>query len=203
VSLSTINGFDEATLSTAGLTAGAHTITAAYSGDRTFARSTANSLVETVNTISTPMATSMPAAVVGLKRFGFHDQQTTLVLRFSAVLDPVRAQDVSNYRIVTLSGRGRGASHIGHVTAISRAVYDPASLTVTLYPAERLDVHNIYRFTARGAMLEAQSASPNGQGNDDAPADYVAEITRATLAGPAPGLKVVARRWNLQRARSQ
>ena len=42
--------------------------------------------------------------VVTLVRFGFHAQQTSLVLTFSAALNPTPAQDVNNYQIATADG---------------------------------------------------------------------------------------------------
>ena len=90
------------------------------------------------------------AHVVSLKRFGFHMQPTSLVLTFSSALDPTRAEDVNNYQIVTMGGRGRNGDLVGHVTRVRAAVYDPATLTVTLHPSQRLDFHNIYRLTVDG-----------------------------------------------------
>ena len=88
--------------------------------------------------------------VVSLNCFGFHMRPTSLVLTFSSALDPTRAEDVNNYQIVTMGGRGRNGNLVGHVTAVRAAIYDPASLTVTLYPIQRLDFHNTYRLTVDG-----------------------------------------------------
>ncbi len=111
--------------------------------------------------------------VVSLKRFGFHMRPTSLVLTFSAALDPTRAEDVRNYQIVTMGGRGRYGTSVGHITRVRDAVYDPASLTVTLYPGQRLDIHNVYRLTvdgrtprgltgATGVPLESQGDGASG-----------------------------------------
>ena len=112
--------------------------------------------------------------VLSLKRFGFHMRPTSLVLTFSSALDPTRAEDVSNYQIVTMGGRGRNGDLVGHVTAVRAAVYDPATLTVTLHPSQRLDFHNIYRLTvdggtpkglmgATGVPLDSQGAGAPGR----------------------------------------
>ena len=61
--------------------------------------------------------------VASLVRFGFHMQQTSLVLTFSTALNPTPAQNVNNYQILTMNGTA---------IPISSAVYDPANLTVTL-----------------------------------------------------------------------
>ena len=56
--------------------------------------------------------------VVSVKRFGIHMQPTSLVLQFSALLDPTRAEDVNNYQIVTMGGRGRQGNLVGLVNRI-------------------------------------------------------------------------------------
>ena len=72
-----------------------------------------------------------PPTVVSLVRFGFHMQQTSLVLTFSSALDATPAANVNNYQIMT-SG--------GVVIPVRSAVDDPATLTVTLFPAQRLSL---------------------------------------------------------------
>ena len=69
-------------------------------------------------TVTTPAGTSAisaadqftfvvaPPTVVSLVRFGFHMQQTSLVLTFSSALDATPAENVNNYQIMT-SDRGR------------------------------------------------------------------------------------------------
>ena len=81
-----------------------------------------------------------------LQRFGFHAQPTTLVLTFSTLLDPTRAQDVRNYRLVCPHGR---------TIRITKAVYDPTANAVTLRPAQRLPLHESFVLTVNGM-------APNG-----------------------------------------
>ena len=117
-----------------------------------------------------------------VRRFGFHAQPTILVLSFSTPLDPSRAQDVNNYRLATLGGPGRDGSRVGRSIGVLTAVYDPSALTVTLRPAERLDIHNAYRLTVNGtapAGLAGPTGVPLGR-------DFVGLISRSTLDGPAP-----------------
>jgi hypothetical protein len=116
--------------------------------------------------------------VVSLKRFGIHAQPTTLVLTFDHPLDPTRAQDLGNYRLVSPHGRPIG---------IASAAYDPATPSVTLSPAHRLDIHYRYRLTVVGTgpygltdifglSLNAKDAGPGS--------DYVATVTRHNLVLP-------------------
>lgn len=116
------------------------------------------------------------------RRYGYHAQPTILVLSFSTPLDQARAQDVRNYQIVTLGGPGRGGSLHGHRIAVRAATYDPTTLTVTLYPAERLDIHNRYllsvNMTASGGLTGPTGGRLGG--------DFGAVISRSTLVGSAP-----------------
>jgi hypothetical protein len=124
-------------------------------------------------------------SVVTRQRFGVHMQPTSLVLTFSAPLDSARAEDVNNYRIVTMGGRGKNGALIGHVTPVRADVYNPATLTATLHPRQRLDFHNVYRLTVDGG-------SPNGlrgtrgipldsQGHGDPGNNYVTTLTAKDL----------------------
>jgi hypothetical protein len=138
--------------------------------------------------------------VVAVRRFGFHAQPTIVVLTFSEVLDPARAEDVHNYQIVTLGGHGRGGAHVGHVIAVRRAVYDPATRTVALYPSELLDIHNTYRLTVRGTpptgITSASGAPLNGSGAPGT--DFVGTIDRSTLAGTSRAFLRLDRRATLR-----
>ncbi len=123
--------------------------------------------------------------VMSVQRFGFHMQPTSLVLTFSAPLDPVRAEDVKNYQIVTMGGRGRKGDLIGHVTRVRAAVYNPAALTVTLFPRQRLDFHNLYRLIVDGATpngLRSATGIPlDSQGNGEPGINYVTAVSSKNL----------------------
>ena len=142
----------KATFDDSSLPVGSNPITAVYSGDPGHARNVSNPVTQVVTPAPTvtPTVASPPPAVVSLQRFGFHMQPTSLVLTFSTALDPASATDVSNYRITTLGGHGRGGSLVGHTTAIKKAIYDPSTFSVTLVPVGRLDIHNRYRLTVNG-----------------------------------------------------
>jgi uncharacterized repeat protein (TIGR01451 family) len=153
---------------------------------------TVTSTTSTNSASATNVATHvMPAmpVVMDVQRFGFHDQATDLVVFFNTPLAAAQAQDLDNYRIVTLGGPGRGGSLIGHVTRVRKAVYNAAAGTVTLYMAHRLDIHNRYRFTIAGAapdgLMGTDGVHLDGAANGIAGSDYVTEITEKTLAGRA------------------
>jgi hypothetical protein len=123
-------------------------------------------------------------SVVSLVRFGFHMEQTSLVLTFSAALDPTRAQNVNNYHILTMSGTA---------VAVSSAVYDPANLTVTLVPSQRLSLHVFYQLTVNGTtpngLTSATGVPLDGQGNGTPGTNYVRRFSGGILAGPAPAME--------------
>jgi CSLREA domain-containing protein len=181
----TVGAGGVATLRDSSLSVGAHAITAFYGGDAKYAQSTSTALTHTVADRSTAAPT-----VVSLQRFGFHMQPTSLVLTFSTALDAASVRHLANYRIVTLGGPGRGGSKVGHVTRVKRAIYDPSTYTVTLLPADRLDIHNRYKLTVNGSTATGLKGAGGLMldGDSDAPgSNYVAQINLQTLAGPAPG----------------
>jgi uncharacterized repeat protein (TIGR01451 family) len=104
------------------------------------------------STLST-MVTAPPAATGGPRVVALHPlvgrRKTQLVLTFSEQLDPTRAADRANYRLVALSGR-RGGSRSNRAIPLASAAYDPASRTVTLTPRGRLPVGRRYQLTVVG-----------------------------------------------------
>ncbi|QEH32331.1 FG-GAP repeat protein [Aquisphaera giovannonii] len=137
---------------------GPHAFLAVFSGGGTFSGSAAPAVVPT------------PLHVTGLARYGYHMQPTYLLLSLDGPAASAAAQDPSNYRVVgPLGGRVR----------VVRAVYDPASQTVTLAMAGRLKLHARYRLTVHVAAL----SGPTGGGQPGA--DDVLSVTWRNLAGRA------------------
>jgi hypothetical protein len=91
-----------------------------------------------------------PPKVVDVQRLGFHNQPTTIVVRFSEAMDPSTVQNVFNYRLVNTGADGRFNTADDAPFAISSAVYDPATNSVTLYPAKQLALHSAYQLTVNG-----------------------------------------------------
>jgi len=139
-------------------------------------------------TVLPPAGIDHAPTVTGLIRTGFHMRPTILVLTFDAPLDPLQARKVGHYRIVTLGGPGRGGSRAGHVIGVRAAVYDPATLTVTLFPTERLDIHNRYRLrvkgTAKHGLTGVAGVPLDGKGDGIPGSDFEAVITWRTLVMP-------------------
>ena len=137
----------------------------------------------------TYLAATAPPTVLSLQRFGYHDQPTSLVLTFSAALDPTTSQNVNNYQIVSMGGPGRDGNLVGEVIPVMTAIYDPTVFSVTLFPGDRLDIHNDYQLTvngtAPGGLTGATGVPLAGQGGVSG-TNYVANITINTLAGASP-----------------
>jgi hypothetical protein len=121
--------------------------------------------------------------VVSVQRFGFHMQQTSLVLTFSSALAPGPAENVNNYEIMTSSGT---------LIPVSSAVYNASALTVTLVPSSRLDLHKVYQLTVNGMPpngLTSDTGVPlDGAGSGTPGTNFVTMISGANLAGPDPTL---------------
>jgi hypothetical protein len=70
-----------------------------------------------------------------LVRYGVHHQQTQLVLSFVGPVNPALVNNPADYVVTTANGK--------QVRIVS-ATFDPATNSVTLIPAKKLNVHNRY-----------------------------------------------------------
>jgi hypothetical protein len=189
VPLRVVGGRDQATFITT-LAPGAHTIVAKYNGDPTFAASAvphpltqvvtapAPSPSPTGTPANRPVATPAPPPpiVESLKRFGTRARRTSLVLAFSAPLDPARADNPGNYRIV-------GRHH--RPVRIRSVVYNPAAETVTLYPRTKISLNRAYGVTVigtgPGGVADVRDVLLDGHGDGRAGSDFVTTLTRSNL----------------------
>jgi hypothetical protein len=74
---------------------------------------------------------------------GCQQQATRLVLGFDEPVDPAWAEDSRNYHIVALQGSRR-------TIRVKSAVYHAATHTVTLRPAQNVNVHKIFEIESEG-----------------------------------------------------
>jgi uncharacterized repeat protein (TIGR01451 family) len=147
---------------------------------------TAADLVSSNNSASatiTVTATETPPTVVLLQRFGFHEQPTAFVLKFSSALDPTRAQDPNNYTLRAVSPNG----HLGKSFRIVSAVYNPLANTVTLHPATRLYLFRRYKLVVNGTppagLTGPSGVFLDGRGNGTPGSDHVKTFGPGLLAG--------------------
>ncbi len=184
VPLHLIKGIDEATVSIATLTSGSHTISAAYSGDSTFA---ASAVSEPLRQTVQPLVPGVDGPrVEAVQRFGVHMQPTVLVLSFNQALEAVSATNMSNYRIMDPSGNR---------VRIKSAIYDSKTNTVTLRPAERINLHHTYRLTVIGTgpngLRNTQGALLDGTNSGIPDGNYAGTLSwRNVVLTPAELAKV-------------
>jgi hypothetical protein len=172
VALHQVGGRDHASFSIGALKAGTHTITASYDGDAAFAPSSVLTPLDQV----VHSAAGDPPRVISVKRFGIHMQPTVLVLTFSTALDAAFAETPLNYVLRDPSGRR---------IAIDAAVYNPAALTVTLRPRDRVSIHHDYHLTVMGkragAVTGADGTPLDGVDNGDPGSDFVTTLSWRNL----------------------
>ena len=181
-----LNSGGVATLDVLSLPPGLNRIFADYSGDSTHFASISEVADVAINGVT---------QVTDVARFGFHAQPTFVLLSFNSPLDAITAQNALNYQIVGPAGR--------RIT-ILRAIYDPVTDTVTLVPAERLNIHERYSLTVIGAApagLMSSSGQPlHGAANGQSAGNYVTSLTWRNLRGRDSALPT---RHLLQAARTQ
>ncbi len=148
--------------------------------------STSTSTPSSTPPATSPPTTTPPASTNGphithMQRYGYHMLPTTVVLTFDQALDAVTAQDVKDYRIIGPSGR---------VIRVKSATYDPAALTVTLRPKERINIHERYTMvvdgTAPGGLTNAQGVLLDGTSSGHPNGDYRAPLTWRNLVMTRP-----------------
>jgi hypothetical protein len=81
--------------------------------------------------------TYLPACptLTSIGRIGVHHQETKLIVTFDGPVDPAKAEMPANYTVIT---------HTGQKIPITSAKFDPATNSVTLIPAIKLNVHLHY-----------------------------------------------------------
>ena len=173
-----------ASLVTSALSVGAHAITAVYSGDAKFPASTGS---------ATQTVTGDGPRVTSIRRFGYHNRPTVLVLGFSTPLNPATAQNLANYALSGPIGRNGG-----HAIAIASAVYDPTAHTVTLHPRHTLNLHRHYRLqisgTHAGGVTNTSGLLLDGAGTGHPGSDYIRTFGMDIFVGVHPGLSPLAAR---------
>jgi type VI secretion system secreted protein VgrG len=130
---------------------------------------------------STPTPRGDGPTVVAVQRFGFHAQPTLVVLQFNEPLDPVPAQNPSNYIIQNFKSRPVG---------IRSAVYDPATDTVLLRPGQRLNLHHPAQLLVMGTsptgLTNTNGILLDGADTGQPGSNFSTFLRRRNLAGPAP-----------------
>jgi putative cofactor-binding repeat protein len=125
--------------------------------------------------------------IANVRRFGVHMHPTYLEVTFSRPLDPTRAGDPANYRIVA----GGADARPGHAIAVTGISYDPTTATVTLRPQRRLNLHRPFRLTIRGTgaggVADTAGRLLDGERLGQPGGDATTIVTWKNLVIPRPG----------------
>jgi uncharacterized repeat protein (TIGR01451 family) len=146
----------------------------------------ASSVVVTVRVppIAPPVDTAAPR-VVSLRRLGYHLQPTRLVLTFSEPMDPARAIDLRNYRLVAPGRDGRLGTRDDRPIRLRAATYDPARRSVTLFPARRFPLRLRVQLTVDGprapGLTDVAGNLLDGDGDGPQGGSYAARSRRASF----------------------
>ena len=139
-------------------------------------------LVQTVNQLATPGVDGPTIEFV--QRFGIHMQPTFVVVHFLDALDPSSAVNLKNYRITDPSGKP---------VRIKSAVFDAATNSVTLRPAERINLHHTYHFTVMGTgsggVRNMQGVPLDGADTGSPGSNYSGTLTWRNVVLPAAKIK--------------
>jgi hypothetical protein len=112
--------------------------------------------------------------VLSLARSGRATQPANLVLTFSKPLDPARALSLSNYRLVTASGRSVGLSSVA---------YDPVHQVVTLIASRALNVRQPYLLAIVGTgpfgLTDTAGNLLDGAGKGQPGSNFVARVPKS------------------------
>jgi hypothetical protein len=131
------------------------------------------------NDITTPPTDTTPPTVVNITRYGFHEQPTVLVIRFSEPVDPSAAADPFNYAITSAGRDGRFGTNDDVFTDVAQAAYDPTTNSVTLRLAQSLYIFTPHVLSVGGIG----DLAGNPIGGDGSPTDFT--LSRSQLAGRA------------------
>src|SRR6185312_2331630 len=120
-----------------------------------------------------------PPNVVSVRRYGQGFVPTLLTLTFDEPLNAASAQNVANYTLLVPNGRR---------IKIRSVVYNPAAHTVTIVPAELLNLFRRYTLRVNGSkpggVANSSGILLDGAGNGRAGSDYI-----TTIVGFAPKIK--------------
>jgi uncharacterized repeat protein (TIGR01451 family) len=150
------------------------------------------SIIVPVNASTTPGVGG--PTITNLKRSGFHNQPTTLVLTFDAALNASTAQNASNYTLTTAGPDGRFGTSDDVTVPIKSVVYDSGAHTVTLTPKRMIPLTTPARLvvngTAPNGITDTFGVLLDGDNNGTPGGNYVAtfEGLGSGPKGPQGGL---------------
>ena len=115
-----------------------------------------------------------------------------IVVQFSEAMNSADAMMLKNYSLVTVP---RNKKQKSKAAALAKATYDPATFTVTLRTAERVNLHHTYHLTLVGTgpngIRNTQGELLDGADSGTADSDYSGTLTwRNVVLTPAEAKKI-------------
>jgi hypothetical protein len=151
-----------------------------------------NQVVANLTIIDNDRPTTVPVSgpkVANVQVFGTRGQAKTVVLTFNEALDPARAANLGNYRLVTPGRDRRFGTRDDQTIPLRTPVYSPAAHTVTLTPRRKLPTSGQLQLTVigtgPGGVADLAENLLNGNGDGHTPGNFVRIINPRTLARPA------------------
>ena len=153
------------------LAPGTHTLSAVFSGSEDAAASSASQVV------SIAAATSVSPSLTGLSRYPLHNKRTLVSLFFDQTLNPAEALWKHNYKLHNSYGERINVSHI---------YFDQPSNTVTLLPAHRIVLRNMYTLKLVGLNSKSggKGSSPTVSSTGWLADSFKAKINHKALSAP-------------------
>ena len=136
--------------------------------------------------VAVPVETVGPV-VVSFQRSSTRGRKARLTLAFSELLDPARASDLGNYRLVSPGRDGRFGTRDDRRIKIRLAAYDPATATVTLRPPAGICLRGRFRLTlngmAPGGIADLVGNLLDGDGDGRPGSDYAVTFREPAKSG--------------------
>lgn len=138
---------------------------------------------------------SMAAPVVTtLRRYGYHNQPTILVLAFSQPMDAASASNLANYVLTTAGPDGRIGTRDDKRIPLASALFHATANTVTLSTTQKsLPLNRLYQLQVIGSpavgLRSATGTYLGGQGVGAPGTNYVQVFGKEILAGPKTLMK--------------
>jgi hypothetical protein len=125
------------------------------------------------------------ATITGVQRLGIHAQPTRLVVSFSAEMDPTRASDAANYRLIAAGPDGRLGTADDRVVRLRGVSYDAATRTATIRPARRLSLRGRFQLVVSDAgmpgLADREGRALDGDGDGRAGGRFLALVSHRNL----------------------
>jgi hypothetical protein len=130
-----------------------------------------------------------PPTVLKVTQVGIHHQPTNVIINFQGQVDPVQATNPANYIIVTRAPNGQFGGPGSQTIPVTKAVFDPATDTVTLTTAVHLNVHHKYQITIKIPNLNVCGLGTDftttfGKKGDLGPLQFHGRTIQVTNRGP-------------------